>query len=219
MKLFLPAVALLLAAASLVRAEPADLVVHNGKVLTVDAKFTTAQAVAVRGGKVVAVGTDADVLKLKGPKTTVIDAGGTTVMPGLYDSHTHPVGAASSEVGDPIPLLRSIPEVLAFITARAAAVPEGKWIVIRYAFPTRLKEARFPTKAELDSVSPKHPVPVPRRAGGRRQQLRTPDVRRDARHQEPARRPGGEGREDRRADRHAPQRLPASSRACRTSAT
>ncbi|MCI0703650.1 MAG: amidohydrolase [Planctomycetia bacterium] len=147
--------------APVVRAQPdnpADIIVHNGKVLTVDEKFSTAEAVAVRGGKIVAVGTSADVLKLKGPKTRVIDAKGNTVMPGLYDSHTHPVGAASSEVGDPIPLLRSIPEVLDFIKKRAADTPEGKWIVIRYAFPTRLKEARFPTKAELDSVSPKHPV-------------------------------------------------------------
>lgn len=137
---------------------PADLIVQNGKVLTVDAKFATAEAVAVRGGKVVAVGTSNEVLKLKGPKTRVIDAGGHTVMPGLYDSHTHPVGAATSEIGSAAPPLRSLSEVLAFITARVADTPEGTWIVIRYAFPTRLKEARFPTKAELDSVAPKHPV-------------------------------------------------------------
>ena len=157
----LAAVVLLTAAASFARAQPdspADLIVHNGKVLTVDAKFSTAEAVAVRGGKVVAVGKSADVLKHKGPKTRVIDANGKTVMPGLYDSHTHPVGAAGSEVGDPIPLLRSIPEVLDYIKKRAGELPEGKWIVIQYAFPTRLKEARFPTKAELDSVAPKHPV-------------------------------------------------------------
>ncbi len=148
----------LLSLAPAARADDADLIVHNGKVLTVDAKFATAEAVAVRGGKVVAVGKNAEVLKLKGAKTRVIDAGGNTVMPGLYDSHTHPTGAAGSEVGDPVPLLRSIPEVLDHIKKRATELPEGKWIVIRYAFPTRLKEARFPTKAELDSVSPKYPV-------------------------------------------------------------
>lgn len=148
----------LVALAPVARAEDADFIVHNGKVLTVNAKFATAEAVAVRGGKVVAVGTNADVLKLKGAKTRVIDAGGNTVMPGLYDSHTHPTGAAGSEVGDPIPDLRSLPEVFAFIKKRASELPEGKWIVIRYAFPTRLKEARFPTKAELDAVAPKHPV-------------------------------------------------------------
>jgi hypothetical protein len=147
-----------LASASAQPPNSADLIVHNGKVLTVDAKFSTFEAVAVRDGKILAVGTNADVLKLKGEKTRVIDAKGNTVMPGLYDSHTHPVGAALSEVGDPIPLLRSIAEVLDYIKKRASELPEGKWIVIRYAFPTRLKEARFPTKAELDSVSPKHPV-------------------------------------------------------------
>jgi predicted amidohydrolase YtcJ len=163
-KLFPSAAAFLLlfaAPGSPARAQPdgpADLIVHNGKMLTVDAKFTTAEAVAIRGGKVVAVGKNADVLKLKGEKTRLIDAAGRTVMPGLYDSHTHPTSAAGSEAGDPIPLLRSIPEVLDYIKKRTAELPEGKWIVIQYAFPTRLKEARFPTKAELDSVSPKHPV-------------------------------------------------------------
>ena len=88
----------------------------------------------------------------------MIDAGGKTVLPGLFDSHVHPVGAALSEVGDPLPLLRSIPEVLEHIKKRTADTPEGQWIVIRYAFPTRLKEARFPTKAELDAAAPKHPV-------------------------------------------------------------
>jgi predicted amidohydrolase YtcJ len=137
---------------------PADLIVHHAKVVTVDAKFTVVEAVAVRGGKVVAVGTDADVLKLKGPSTRLIDAGGKTVLPGLYDSHVHPVGAALSEAGEPLPVLRSIPEIQDHIRKKAAATPKGNWIVIRYAFPTRLKEARFPTRAELDAVSPDHPV-------------------------------------------------------------
>lgn len=139
-------------------ADPADLIVHNAKVVTVDAKFSLAEAVAARGGKIVAVGTSADVLQLKGPATRVIDAGGKTVLPGLMDSHVHATGVALSEAGDPIPLLRSIPEVLEFIRKKAADTPKGNWIVIRYAFPTRLKEARFPTKAELDSAAPDHPV-------------------------------------------------------------
>jgi predicted amidohydrolase YtcJ len=155
------ALLLLAASAPVGRAQPdanADLIVHNGKVLTVDTKFGTAEAVAVRGGKIVAVGKSADVLKLKGEKTRVIDADGHTVMPGLYDSHTHPVSAAVSEAGAPVPDLRSVSEVLDFIKKRTTELPEGRWIVIQYAFPTRLKEARFPTKAELDSVAPKHPV-------------------------------------------------------------
>jgi predicted amidohydrolase YtcJ len=138
--------------------DPADLIIHHAKVVTVDAKFSVAEAVAVKNGRIVTVGIDADVLKRKGPGTKVIDAGGKTVVPGLYDSHTHPTGAATSEIGEPLPNLRSIPEVQAYIKKRAAELPAGRWIVLRYAFPTRLQEARFPTKAELDAVSPNHPV-------------------------------------------------------------
>ena len=161
MKCLCPVIALLalsIPALSLGADEPADLVVHNGKVVTLDGKSSIAEAVAVRSGKLIAVGSNADGLKLKGPNTKVIDAHGNMVLPGLYDSHTHPSGAALSEAGDSIPDLRSIPEILDFIQKRAANTPEGNWIVIRYNFPTRLKESRFPTKAELDSAAPKHPV-------------------------------------------------------------
>jgi len=139
-------------------AEPTDLIVHNANVLTVDAKFSKAQAVAVRGGKIVAVGSDADVLKAKGPATTVVDAKGKTVLPGLIDSHVHPTGAAFSEALAPLPVLKSVAAVQEFIREKAKTTPAGKWIVIRYAFPTRLDEARFPTKAELDAAAPDHPV-------------------------------------------------------------
>src|SRR5262249_14993791 len=101
----LAAAAALLLAAPLTtadeKAEPADLIVHNAKVVTLDEKVVFGEAVAVRGGRVAAVGTDTVVLKLKGPKTRLIDAGGKTVLPGLYDSHVHPVGAALSEAGEP----------------------------------------------------------------------------------------------------------------------
>src|SRR4051794_22729551 len=77
---------------------PADLIVHNAKVVTVDAKFSAMKAVAVKDGRVLATGDDEAVLKLKGPKTRLIDAGGRTVLPGLYDSHVHSVDAALSEL-------------------------------------------------------------------------------------------------------------------------
>jgi predicted amidohydrolase YtcJ len=139
-------------------AAAADLIVHNGKLVTVDAKFSIAEAVAVKDGKIVAAGTGAEILKRKGPKTRLIDAKGKTVLPGLYDSHTHPTGAAGSEIGEPVPNLPSIPEVQDYIRKKAATLPKGQWIILRYAFPTRLKEARFPTKAELDAAAPDHPV-------------------------------------------------------------
>jgi len=137
---------------------PADLIVHHAKVVTVDANFSLAQAVAVKDGRILAVGDDATVLKLKGSKTHVIDAGGRTVLPGLYDSHVHSVDAAVSELRHPLPVLKSLKDVFAYIRKQAAKTPEGEWIVIRFAFPTRLDEGRFPTKAELNEAAPKHPV-------------------------------------------------------------
>lgn len=148
----------LLALASFLQAQPADVIVHNAKVLTVDAKSNKAESLATRGDRIIAVGTNEDVLKLRGPNTRVIDANGRTVLPGLMDSHTHPTGAAFSEAAGELPVLQSIAEVLAFVRRRVAETPAGTWIVIRYAFPTRLDEARFPTKAELDEAAPGHPV-------------------------------------------------------------
>src|SRR5262245_61501673 len=138
-------------------AEP-DLIIHHAKVVTVDARFSIAEAVAIQDGRIVAVGEDGDVFKRKGPKTRVIDAGGRMVLPGLMDSHSHPVGAALSEWKGPQPDPRSIKEVLAYFRKQAEKTPEGEWIVLRYAFPTRLDDARFPTKAELDDAAPRHPV-------------------------------------------------------------
>jgi predicted amidohydrolase YtcJ len=137
---------------------PADLIVHNAKVVTVDDKFRIAEAVAVRGEYVVAVGDSKKILEHKGPKTRVIDAKGKMVLPGLYDSHTHPTGAATSEWSEPLPVLRELGDVFGYIQKKAKELPKGEWIVLRFAFPTRLKEARFPTLKELDEAAPDHPV-------------------------------------------------------------
>jgi len=137
---------------------PADLILHNARVITVDERMSIAEALAVRDGGIVAVGKNADVLRWRGPQTKMIDAQGRTVLPGLYDSHTHPLQAAWSEAEGPLPQFRSVAEVLEAIRAQARQTPKGQWIVIRYGFPTRLKEGRFPTRAELDAAAPEHPV-------------------------------------------------------------
>ena len=137
---------------------PADLIVHHARVVTVDDRFRIAAAVAVRDGRVVAVGTDKTVLALRGPKTRLIDAKGRTVLPGLFDSHVHPLGVVTTELVDPPPVIRSLKDAFAHIRKQAAVLPRGQWIVLRFVFPTRLDEARFPTRAELDAVAPDHPV-------------------------------------------------------------
>jgi predicted amidohydrolase YtcJ len=135
-----------------------DLILHNGKVVTVDRTFSVKQAIAVQGDKIVAVGTSDEVLKLRGPKTEVIDLGGKMVLPGLIDSHVHPNSAAMHEFDHPIPDMETIQDVLDYIAGRAKVLPEGSWIRVSQVFITRLREQRYPTKDELDRVAPKHPV-------------------------------------------------------------
>lgn len=142
----------------LMTAQPADLILRNGKIITVDSRSSIAQAIAIRGDRIAAVGTEAIVLRLRGPKTKIIDVEGRTVMPGLIDSHTHALDASLYEFDHEIPAMATIADVLAHIRQRAAIVPMGEWIVLRQVFITRLIEQRYPTRAELDAAAPRHPV-------------------------------------------------------------
>jgi len=152
-----PLLGLLLSAAVSSAAEP-NLILHNGKVVTVDKTFAVQQAMAVDGNRIVQVGSDDQVLKLKGPRTELLDLEGRMVLPGLMDSHTHPTGASMTEFDHPIPPMESIADVLAYFRDRATMLKEGEWIVLQQVFITRLREQRYPTRAELDRVAPKHPA-------------------------------------------------------------
>jgi predicted amidohydrolase YtcJ len=144
--------------ATSVQAADADLILHNGKVVTVDPKFTVRQALAVQGGQILRVGTNEEVLKTKGPQTKVVDLGGKMVLPGLIDSHVHPTSACMTEYDHPIPDMESIQDVLDYIQARAKVLAEGEWIHVSQVFITRLREQRYPTREELDRAVPKNPV-------------------------------------------------------------
>lgn len=137
---------------------PADLIITNAHVITLDADSTVAQAIAVRAKQVILVGHDYQMFRLRGPETRVIDAKGVTVMPGLYDGEVNSYQAAVSELNGYLPVFNSIPEALDYIRAQVEQKPPGSWITVERAYPTRLKENRLPTKAELDSVAPKNPV-------------------------------------------------------------
>ena len=144
--------------ASRLAAQPPDLILHHGKIATVDKAFSIADAIAIRGEKIVQVGKNDEILATKGDATKLVDLSGKLVLPGLIDSHTHPTGAAMHEFDHPVPDMETIADVLAYIKSRAAELPEGSWISVRQIFITRLKEQRYPTRAELDAVAPKHPV-------------------------------------------------------------
>ena len=150
-----------ISSASIMRAyasDAADLVLLNGKIATVDEKFSIVEALAVRDGKILLVGTNQEVLETKGYQTELVDLGGKMVLPGLMDSHTHPTSASMFEFDHPVPEMESIEDVLEYIRSRTQAVAEGSWITLNQVFITRLREQRYPTRAELDRAAPHHPV-------------------------------------------------------------
>jgi predicted amidohydrolase YtcJ len=137
---------------------PADLIVVNGKVLTVDANNRRASAVAIKEGKFVAVGSDADIRKLAGPQTRTIDARQRTVVPGLIESHVHATGAARVEANVPFRQLHSIGEIQDWVRERAKSLPPGSWIALPRVDVTRIKERRIPNRADLDAAAPNNPA-------------------------------------------------------------
>lgn len=139
-------------------AQTADLIVYNGKVVTVDNRDSVVESLAVAGGKIVRTGGNDEVLSLKGSETEVLDLEGKAVLPGLIDSHMHPTGASMFEFDHTVPEMRTIQDVLEYIAHRATVVPAGDWIVLQQVFITRLKEQRYPSRSELDQVAPNHRV-------------------------------------------------------------
>jgi len=152
-------------------AEPADLILTNAKVVTLDAASSLAQAIAVRDGKVVAVGGAGEVDRYMGRETRRLDLGGRTLIPGLSDSHVHAqgdqgagfagLGAATftdAQIGE----ARTVGEILAVISEAAAKKAPGEWVVVSGDLRhTRIREGRYPTRAELDAAAPHNPVLVP----------------------------------------------------------
>lgn len=131
---------------------------HSGRIVTVDPQFRIVEAMAVRDDRIVSVGTNQDVLRLAGSDTAQVDLGGRTVLPGLIDSHVHAPAASMYEFEQPVPEMESIEDVLAYVRHRAAAIDPGRWIALSQVFITRLREQRYPTRAELDAAAPRHPV-------------------------------------------------------------
>ncbi|MSQ53381.1 MAG: amidohydrolase [Betaproteobacteria bacterium] len=144
----------------------ADIVLHNGKILTVDAKFSVAQAVAVKSGAILAVGRNAEVLRTAGPATRRIDLAGATVVPGLFDGHAHMDREGLKYLYPSLEGARSIDDILQKVAAEVKKAKPGEWVVTMPVgdppyyqnVPGILKENRLPTRWELDTVSPDNPV-------------------------------------------------------------
>lgn len=139
---------------------PADLLITNARIYTVDPARPWAEAVAARDGRILAVGRDAEVRTLAGPGTRMIDAGGRLVLPGLTDAHVHFLGYATRRHQVSLFGLTDIGEVLSRVRVAAEAAPPGAWIV-GWGWDDNRWDTR-PTAALLDEVAPGHPVMLAR---------------------------------------------------------
>lgn len=150
-------------------ATTADLIYTNAKVVTVDTARPRAEAVAVAGDKVLAVGSAAEMAALAGPATRIVDLGGKTMVPGFYDNHLHlsePLqpwrwGSMIVQVPGWLKGVDDIPKLLAAIRREAATTPKGGWIVGRLPRED-WPNTGLPTKAQLDSAAPDHKVALGR---------------------------------------------------------
>lgn len=135
-----------------------DLILYNGKIVTADPGFTIVQAMAVRGNRIEAVGGNETVLSLKTDGTVLLNLEGRMVLPGLIDTHVHACDAAMTEFDHPIPQMDSITDVLNYFADRARVLEDDQWIVLQQVFITRLREQRYPTREELDTITPRNPA-------------------------------------------------------------
>src|SRR5512138_2907149 len=146
------------------RPEPADLVLHDGKIVTVDTERPSAQALAVKGDTIVALGTDQEIGKYVGEKTQVIDLAGKLAIPGFIDSHLHFMGVGEQKLQLDLTKARNWDDIVAMVAEAVKATPPGqpirgrgwhqeKWDKV----PTPNVEG-FPLHTELSKVSPDNPV-------------------------------------------------------------
>jgi predicted amidohydrolase YtcJ len=142
------------------RATAPDLVIVNAKVYTVDQAFSTAEGLAVTGGMITAVGSTAQLRRLAGPSTTILDLSGTTIIPGLQDDHLHSAGGGP---GVDLSRARTLASVLSLIAARVKESKPGDIVVTNADWhEAQLKEQRLPYRTDLDIVAPNTPVVVVR---------------------------------------------------------
>lgn len=137
---------------------PAELVVTNARIYTVDDVRPLAQAMAVRGGRLVFVGSDRGALAYRGSATRVVDLQGKTVIPGMVDAHAHLAGLGLTLRIVNLVGTKSLDEVISRVAARAREVPAGTWILGRGWDQNDWSDTRFPTHEALSRAVPNHPV-------------------------------------------------------------
>ena len=156
----LAAFAVVLLTAGMARAQAPDTILVNGKIVTVDAQSSTREAIAIRDGRIVSLGSSADIRKLAGPKSRVIDLQGRTVIPGLIDSHLHAIRAAQTFATEVNWIgATSLREALERLTEASRNLKPDSWLVVAGGWtPQQFTEKRPPTQRELMRAAPFNPV-------------------------------------------------------------
>jgi predicted amidohydrolase YtcJ len=143
----------------------ADLILVNGNIHTLSKKKPKAQAIAIKGNKITAVGTNSEILKLKTPETRITDLKGKTVLPGFVDCHVHMRSYAKTLEQIALRDIISIGQLQQRLKQAAAEKPPNAWIVARGFDQEKLKEKRLPTRFDIDKAVPDHPVLITRVCG------------------------------------------------------
>jgi predicted amidohydrolase YtcJ len=157
----LPAVTLTAAAAF---AQPADLVLRNGKIVTLNPAAPVVQALAVCGSRIAAIGADRDLARWIGPKTRVIDLRGMLAIPGFIEGHAHLTGIGEFRMGLDLREARTWDDIVALVARAVKQARPGEWIIGRgwhqskWDRPPEPNVEGFPEHGSLDRVSPDHPV-------------------------------------------------------------
>ncbi|HKG46088.1 MAG TPA: amidohydrolase [Pyrinomonadaceae bacterium] len=147
------------------RAVSADIVFRNGNVYTANDKAPRAQAVVVKADRIIYVGTNAEAQKFAGANTRVVDLKGSTVLPGFTDSHQHLSGVGLREMTLNLEGTTSLEDLLAKVKARVDQAKPGEWVTGRGWIETHWQPPVFPTRWDLDKVSPNNPVILGRADG------------------------------------------------------
>ena len=140
------------------RSIEADSVLVNGKIITVDAKDRIAQAVAIKAGKIISVGTTKNIKRMTGPGTQVIDLKGLTATPGLIDSHLHFDGSTLLYALDlNYPRVKRIPDMVELVKGKVAALKPGEWVVGAGWDEGKIEEHRYVYAQDIDPATPDNP--------------------------------------------------------------
>lgn len=148
-----------------------DTIYYNGKVITMEENEALAEAVAVKDGKIISVGTDEEINALQDDDTRKVDLGNNVLLPGFYDAHSHfPTTGYLGTVwvdlqSPPVGPVKNIEDLIAELKEEVEKTPEGEWITGFGYDQTLLAEGRHPTRYDLDKVSTKHPIYITHTSG------------------------------------------------------